>query len=217
LGFVQKRFHVYLPDQIRNLFPNKENRQRFYNNYDNRILQANSIIRYVLNTLQDKGYLKNSMVIITSDHGQSLGEEGRNGHIAYLQREAIRIPLIIMDDSLSLYKNTQLGRQVDIAPTILKRLQLPVPAAWEGHSLLDNLKPGISFHENATWRPDRLYGFIQNDSTGIYRYMFNRNFSKESLYKVQGNTELDIFSSDPKRLSAVRNYALTVFDSVFTK
>ena len=47
------------------------------------------------------GYLKNkdlydhSVVILTSDHGESLGEEGRWGHAYTLHPEVVQIPLIV--------------------------------------------------------------------------------------------------------------------------
>lgn len=45
--------------------------------------------------LKQHGEYDNSIIILTADHGESLGEWGRHGHVAYLTPEAIRIPLII--------------------------------------------------------------------------------------------------------------------------
>ncbi|HKT52037.1 MAG TPA: sulfatase-like hydrolase/transferase, partial [Candidatus Angelobacter sp.] len=45
--------------------------------------------------LKQHGYYENSVIVLTADHGESLGEWGRRGHIGYLTPEAIRIPLII--------------------------------------------------------------------------------------------------------------------------
>src|SRR5438477_10168921 len=45
--------------------------------------------------LERRGIYRNSIVILTSDHGDSLGEEGRWGHAYTLFPEIIRVPLIV--------------------------------------------------------------------------------------------------------------------------
>jgi len=44
---------------------------------------------------KDDEYLKKSMIIITSDHGQMLGEYNRVGHVSFLYDELINVPLYI--------------------------------------------------------------------------------------------------------------------------
>jgi Sulfatase len=45
--------------------------------------------------LKNNGLYDNSIIIVTSDHGDSLGEGGRMGHAYYIFPEIIRVPLII--------------------------------------------------------------------------------------------------------------------------
>lgn len=49
----------------------------------------------LLSTLKEKRVLDNSMIIITSDHGQLIGDHGRIGHGVFLYDELIRVPLLI--------------------------------------------------------------------------------------------------------------------------
>lgn len=49
----------------------------------------------ILRILKEKGIFDNSLIIITSDHGQLLGEHGRIGHGTFLYDELLRIPLLI--------------------------------------------------------------------------------------------------------------------------
>jgi len=49
----------------------------------------------LLQRLDEMGILKNTIVIVTSDHGESLGDHGLHYHGASLYREVIQVPLII--------------------------------------------------------------------------------------------------------------------------
>ena len=69
----------------------------YANGYDNGILQADSAIRELFHRLEAKGYLQNSLVVITGDHGDSLGERGLIGHSHNLYAEEVTPPLLIYD------------------------------------------------------------------------------------------------------------------------
>ena len=86
--------------------------------------------------------LDETMVIITSDHGEEFGEHGASGHGRTLFDEAVRIPLLFwspqrlprgrsLDDVVSL---------VDVAPTILEIAGLPPALSTQGRSLLDAMR-----------------------------------------------------------------------------
>ena len=55
---------------------------------------SNKLLQF-LKVLQDKGCYDNSFIIITSDHGQLLGEHDSIGHGTYLYDELLRVPLFI--------------------------------------------------------------------------------------------------------------------------
>jgi glucan phosphoethanolaminetransferase (alkaline phosphatase superfamily) len=114
------------------------------NTYDNKLLKADRIIEQLFGALDQKGYLRDSMVVILGDHGQGLGEHGHYGHGRRLYEEDLRIPLLIVDDPAVSYRHLSTALQADVAPTILDRLDLPVPATWTGRSLLA-AGPGPSF------------------------------------------------------------------------
>lgn len=109
------------------------------NTYDNGLVQADAMKKQIFSVLEEKGYLRDSIVLFSSDHGESLGENGHVSHGMFLYQKDIRIPLIIYDQDISAYQDTAYGTQVDIAPTILSRLGLPIPSAWAGVPLT---KPG---------------------------------------------------------------------------
>ena len=216
VGYLQDEYRLFKPDEsdLRTL-TGGESQTAMINQYDNRILQVNALLRQLYTVLKEKRYLENAVIILTSDHGQSLGEGGRTGHVTYLQKEAISIPLIIFDDPRP-YNNKWLARQIDIAPTILERLGYTPPSTWEGKSLLDPLEPTLSFHENATARA-RLYSIILNDSTGIYRYLFSEHAEDEELGWIgENNVEVDK-KKDTALLARFRSMSQVIKDTAFNR
>jgi len=63
--------------------------------YDDGIRYVDDYIGRLLQELDEKGLGKNTIVIITSDHGESLGQHGLAHHAIALYRELIHVPLII--------------------------------------------------------------------------------------------------------------------------
>jgi hypothetical protein len=146
IGFRLKEYEAFLP-ALPHGRPDASTAARI-NGYDNGVLQADGIIRQVFDTLQAKGYLDGALVMIVADHGESLGSPGEPelGHGPSLGHEALNIPWLIVDDEFAAYRNLEFGVQADVAPTIVSRLGLPVPAAWEGRSLLEHLDERITLH-----------------------------------------------------------------------
>lgn len=142
LGLRHRQFNKYEPLQtsfnpIASLFTDAEDRhQQEINNYDNGILQADFFIAQIFAQLEQQGILQNSIVYITSDHGQAFGEHGHNGHTRFLYEEHTRIPLLIFDPLGGRYQNTQYATHIDIAPTILESLGIEPAVEMKGLSLL---------------------------------------------------------------------------------
>ena len=107
--------------------------------YLNELLYMDWVIGSIVEQLKESGLLDNTLVVITNDHGEMLG--GKDGHIGHgwaITPVLANTPLILMDPQRTGYQiNYTPGTQVDILPTILDRLHIPVPAdqLYEGLSL----------------------------------------------------------------------------------
>ena len=90
--------------------------------YDGEVAFADYCIGQILNTLKDLDLFENTIVIITSDHGENLGEHGLIDHLLSMHETTLHIPLLIhYPKKLPRGKqNNELVSLVDIAPTILK-------------------------------------------------------------------------------------------------
>ncbi len=67
----------------------------FYAPYASRVRRLDQCFGAFIETLKAKGLYDESIIILTSDHGDSLGEEGRFGHAYTLFPEILRVPMLI--------------------------------------------------------------------------------------------------------------------------
>ena len=111
--------------------------------YDGCVKMLDEEIEQYLNLLEELGVLEDTIVVLTSDHGEQLLERGAVGHSSCslegnLYDENIRIPLILRYPA-ALPPGKVIDRQVsqvDIMPTLLEILDLELPAPVDGRSLV---------------------------------------------------------------------------------
>ena len=115
--------------------PKKYNKwdNSFSDTYDNAVLYQDVIIGDFFKHLKKQGLMNNTIVLFTSDHGESLTEHHNIGHVESNYTETISIPLlayipngiISKKEKNHLKKNRyQLTSNIDISPTILDLLDL---------------------------------------------------------------------------------------------
>ena len=69
--------------------------QGFYTPYAARLERVDACFGEFIAYLKDAGLYESSIVVLTSDHGDSLGDEGRWGHAYTVFPEVMRVPLIM--------------------------------------------------------------------------------------------------------------------------
>ena len=83
---------------------------------------VDSCLEGFVNYLKQRGMYDNSIIVITSDHGDATGELGRNSHSTSIWPEIMRVPLIIHLPAQMrvhlVYDDTRLSTLTDIAPTL---------------------------------------------------------------------------------------------------
>ena len=106
------------------------------------------------------------LVVVTSDHGESLGEHGEATHGLFAYEATVRVPLVLYAPGIlrpSVVRTPV--RHVDVLPTVLDALGLDVPAGLPGRSLLavaragaeegDTYVEALSASLNRGWAPLR--------------------------------------------------------------
>lgn len=82
------------------------------------------------------GHERPALLVVTADHGESLGEHGEATHGIFAYEATLKVPLMLWGDGVGAGRDERAAFHVDIVPTVLQRLGLPAPAALPGHSLL---------------------------------------------------------------------------------
>lgn len=97
--------------------------------------QIGRLIKY----LEEKGFLENTIVIVTGDHGEEFYEHGHLGHNSAFVDEQICPPLIIHLPGVAARKYERLSQHTDIIPTLAARLGRVGDASRYsvGHDLMD--------------------------------------------------------------------------------
>ncbi len=126
----------------------------------------------LLTYLEEKRLLNKTIVIITGDHGEGLGEKGEKTHSYFAYNNTIHIPLVIYVPGGGRKNIAEYVCHIDIFPTICDILGYDIPAHIQGESLLPVIdgkkkKNGIIYFESLTaylnrgWAP--LRGFIKDE------------------------------------------------------
>lgn len=87
--------------------------------------------------LDEKGYADNTLVVFTSDHGETFGAHAAQCHKGNPMDVSVRIPLLMrMPNVLPIGEVRQLlFGMLDMPPTLLGLLGCPVPSNWQGRNL----------------------------------------------------------------------------------
>ncbi len=119
--------------------------------YDECVAYADHEIGNLLAELERLGYMSNTVIIITSDHGESLGAGARFPHGTSLDEEIVRIPLLIyLPWAPAKHRRVkEVVSLVDLAPTIADLIGLSPPPDFAGRSL---------FRPRTKYRPSYALG-----------------------------------------------------------
>ena len=107
--------------------------------YDGEIRYTDDELGRVLDHLAARGSLANTLVVVTSDHGEEFLDHGSWEHQKTLYEEVIRVPLVVHGPGVAARRETAPVSLLDVAPTVLAWAGLPAPPSFAGRSLLSAL------------------------------------------------------------------------------
>lgn len=104
--------------------------------YHAHVLEVDDAFQELLDTLKETDF-HDTIIIITSDHGDEFGEHGGLSHDGKMYQELVHVPLLIYDPARTEGQVFDpLVSTLDIPPTITKLFHVDPPQAWHGRSLL---------------------------------------------------------------------------------
>ena len=132
--------------------------QRYMRDYMKTVKSLDDNVGRVLDYLEKKGLLDNTLVVYTSDQGFYMGEHGWFDK-RFMYEESMRTPLIMrMPKGFDRRGDiTEMVQNIDYAPTFLELAGAPVPADIQGVSLLPLLKG----EQPKDWRNALYYHFYE--------------------------------------------------------
>jgi arylsulfatase A-like enzyme len=167
--------------------------------YDARVREADEHVGQIMAELKKLGIADRTLVILSADHGEEFFEHRGCDHGQTLYDEVLHIPLLMRHPSLippGQRIDTQV-RQIDIMPTVLAALEVPIPSGTVGRSLLPLV------HGDG---PDRALvgGFLSNTEQAVVirehgmKYVYSPGRSALRQRQKQENEELYDLVADPQ-------------------
>src|SRR5262249_21672994 len=103
--------------------------------YDGEVAFADAQVGRLLDWLDHAGHRKDTLVVVTSDHGEGLGDHGEDEHMLFVYDSTLRVPLILSRPGVLPAGARVAGqfRSVDLVATLLELIGAP-PAPTSGVS-----------------------------------------------------------------------------------
>jgi arylsulfatase A-like enzyme len=184
--------------------PSGESYPGFYAPYAARLRRMDACFGQFIGFLKNKGIYDSSVVILTADHGDSLGEDGRWGHAYTIFPEILRIPLIVhLPAALRArlkYDEETLAFSTDITPSLYYMLgeKPTINSALFGRPLFTANLGEQSAYERPEYLVASSYAAVYGLLTrkGRQLYIADAVNEREYMYDVASASAMDLNPAD---------------------
>ena len=181
--------------------------------YDSALKYVDEKIGEVVSTMEELDVLDDSLVVISSDHGESFGEHSIYFDHASVYEDTARVPLIIRHPDLRGGSRDALVQSIDITPTVLELAGLEVNSEMQGRSLLPLLMGDADEHREVAYVNQGAWQAKRAMITDRYKYtrVIHHGFwpcPAEELYDL---------SRDPGELEELSGEMPEVLDDMAVK
>ncbi len=146
--------------------------------YDQELAFVDDALGNFFDFLAHRGLNRRALVVLFSDHGESLGDHGENTHGYFIYRSTLHVPLIFHWPEARDYSSRveAPASLIDVAPTVLSVLGFQAPATFCGHSLLDLAKesdsPPRDVYSESSYAHDKFgWATLRSLRRGDYQYI----------------------------------------------
>ncbi len=139
--FIYGRERVQIPEEYERIYRERYTEKELLDHmvalYDGEVLYFDHELKKLVDTLRSRGHLENTLIIISSDHGEEFKEHGGLTHGKTVFQEVVYVPLILyFPGRLPEGKQVrQMTRNLDILPTVVDIAGINPPPHLEGQSL----------------------------------------------------------------------------------
>ena len=169
--------------------------------YHGEVAAADAALGPLLEAILAAGKAGRTLVVLTADHGESLGEHGEATHGIFAYEATLRVPLVLYQPRLFPPRVVpDPVRHVDLLPTILDALALPIPEGLPGTSLLP-VATGTSSSSHSSYF-EALAGQLDRGWAPLYGVLQDR--TKYVDLPIPELYELDRDPAETRNLTATR-------------
>ena len=173
--------------------------------YDSEIAYTDDCIGKLIGHLKQAGLYDSTLIILTSDHGESLKEHGEESHGFFTYHCTVHVPLMIKIPGLSEHVTiNDIVGLIDIMPTVCGMLEVEPPLEVEGQNLMAYLSRTGSVKKNRilyseSLEPTKFFAHaIQTVTTDKYKYI---NTKRSELY--------DLVTDPTEKRNIIKRYPKT--------
>jgi len=158
--------------------------------YDGEIAYADAIVGRLVKYLKSHQLYDVSTIVVTSDHGEGLGDHGEREHGLLVYEEALRVPLIVKQAGGvgAGRRIPTLVQHIDLVPTVLDLAKAPGGSGLRGRSLKPLLDGTGSIDEQAIYSEalyaKRRFGWSELTTVTDGRFRYIRG-PREELYDLK--------------------------------
>ena len=175
-----------------------------FTNYQNALHEGDQSLGALVDGLRHRGLERETLFVFVGDHGEAFGQhDGNYGHSLFIYDENVRVPLVVAVPGAIAERVPvpAVASTIDLAPTVLDLLGLPVPRQYDGESLL-----GPS---------DRMALFYTDYSSGLlglqdrcWKYHFEIASRRSRLFDscADPGETVDRSADHPERVRAYRTH-----------
>ena len=125
------------PGKIQNM----DELKALYDGYDTGILYADYLVGQIFDKLRAAGIYEDTAIIISSDHGENMGELGIYSEHGTADRATCNIPMIVKWKGMAQgHVDDGLHYNLDLVPTVAELLNIPKSPIWDGESFAASLR-----------------------------------------------------------------------------
>lgn len=163
------------------------------------LMAADEGLGQMLQALEERGMLDDTVVVLTSDHGYFYGEHGLSEERRLAYEETLRIPLIVRYPALAAAGSTiePMVLTIDVAPTLLELGRAEPDAPLDGSSLvplMSGTADGWRTSFFAEYYSDTVFERIVNMG---YRAIRTERYKYIRYLELEGMAELYDLQTDP--------------------
>lgn len=168
--------------------------------YDRELAATDAMIGRLFAALESAGVSEETVVVVTSDHGEQFLEHGHLVHGGNgLYQEVLRVPLLISGPGIGPRAVDEPVGTVDVFPTLFDLLGVPTPEVFEGRSLAagPGAQPGVVVATSGSaWKL----------VTDRWSYIVSEKYDREELYDLEADPEelRDLAAERPDVASEMR-------------